>query len=296
MACIAAGGVDVTQLFNNRLDPWHFAARANPFGIVHATWLAFRTWTGRSTAVRPAIQQVPRHLRQAFRAPPGHVFILADWSHAQARILAGASRDPDLLTVLSDPGRDLYIEIGQDAAPDTPDVRALGKRLLIPLLFHAGPKRLQQRAAEVGVTLSLEEAKYVKARFMARFKVFAAWREGLKTMTSFRSPAGRMVTVPPPDPRRRRGSALSRITAGIAQSAEADALGLVVGGWRREVPPDQGGIVLLMHDGIVFDVREENATATTARVDRLMESSLRAVCGPCRPAWSIETRRTWGKP
>lgn len=54
-------------------------------------------------------------------------------------------------------------------------------------------------------------------------------------------------------------------------------------------------IVLLMHDGLVWEVPQEWAVEAYLRIEHLMLDSLRAVCAPCRPVVKVEIRRTWGE-
>jgi DNA polymerase I len=64
---------------------------------VHPIWGQMRAGTSRIYARQPAVQNVSRDLRYLFIPAPGNVFVKADYSPAQLRILAHLSEDENLL-------------------------------------------------------------------------------------------------------------------------------------------------------------------------------------------------------
>jgi len=72
-------------------------------GRVHTTFLQSVAATGRLSSRDPNLQNIPvrgelgGQLRQAFVAAPGHVFLSADYSQMELRLLAHFSEDPVLL-------------------------------------------------------------------------------------------------------------------------------------------------------------------------------------------------------
>jgi DNA polymerase I len=88
-------------------------------GRVHASFKITGTETGRLAAADPALQTIPRTgdpygalVRGAFVAGPGRVFVIADYSQAELRVMAALSRDPFLIQVYKD-GRDLHTEVAK---------------------------------------------------------------------------------------------------------------------------------------------------------------------------------------
>jgi DNA polymerase-1 len=72
-------------------------------GRVHTTFLQSVAATGRLSSRDPNLQNIPvrgelgGQLRQAFVAAPGHVFLTADYSQMELRLLAHFSEDPALM-------------------------------------------------------------------------------------------------------------------------------------------------------------------------------------------------------
>jgi DNA polymerase-1 len=74
-------------------------------GRVHCGMRAIGTITGRQSAQRPALQQLPKRsdqrVRAAFMAPEGWVFVSADVSQGEPRMMAANSGDPNLAADLA---------------------------------------------------------------------------------------------------------------------------------------------------------------------------------------------------
>ncbi len=77
-------------------------------GRVHTTFLQSVAATGRLSSRDPNLQNIPvrgelgAQLRQAFVAPPGRVFLCADYSQMELRLLAHFSQEPVLLKAFNE--------------------------------------------------------------------------------------------------------------------------------------------------------------------------------------------------
>jgi DNA polymerase I len=98
-----------------------FLERAAGKTRVHPIWGQMRAGTSRIYARQPAVQSVSRELRYLFMPQPGCIFIKADYSQAQLRILAHLSEDENLVSLFNT-GRDphgetaLWLDIDRDSA------------------------------------------------------------------------------------------------------------------------------------------------------------------------------------
>jgi DNA polymerase-1 len=85
-------------------------------GRVHASFNQTVAVTGRLASSDPNLQNIPirtdagREVRRAFVAEPGHVFVSADYSQIELRILAHLSRDPALIEAFHQ-GEDIHTAV-----------------------------------------------------------------------------------------------------------------------------------------------------------------------------------------
>lgn len=79
-------------------------------GRIHTTYDAFGAVTGRMSSKNPNLQQIPsRHkeIRNIFVADKGNVFVSADYSQQEPRILAYCSQDKEMIKAFTT-GKDIY--------------------------------------------------------------------------------------------------------------------------------------------------------------------------------------------
>jgi DNA polymerase I len=80
-------------------------AAGSPSGFVHATFSQCSTSTGRLTVRNPPLQAIRRNTRKVYLLPDeGHVMVEADYSQAEARLLAVLSEDPTICAIFADDG------------------------------------------------------------------------------------------------------------------------------------------------------------------------------------------------
>lgn len=272
-------------------------AWADPGHRVRAFWDPDGTWTGRITAKAPPLQAITKKggLRRAVVPAPGCRFVVGDWSQSQLRIVAGLSRDPTLCRALA-PGRDPHLEIGERIAPGSPGARDLGKVMNFSILYLAGVDALVESATERGIELSPEDAGALRDGVRAAYPRLAAWQREQEGRCAFESPLGRAVVIPAARIDLRTGRPqLPAVLAGIAQAAEADALRAVLGRSPSVMDGLDARIVLTVHDEVLWEVAEADASEAARRAKTLLEAALGWVCAPCPAAATVDVRDSWAK-
>jgi DNA polymerase I len=124
--------------------------------------------TGRSSCADPNLQNIPSgsSFRECFRAPAGRKLITADYSGAELRIIAQASRDPTFVRALCN-GEDLHSVVAarvfkkEVSKTQHPELRARAKAINFGLAYGMGPGGL---AEQLGVGLD-EAEKLLDAYF-----------------------------------------------------------------------------------------------------------------------------------
>ncbi len=149
-------------------------------GRIHTTWHQALVPTGRISSSDPNLQNIPtrsvegRRIRRAFVPKPGCVFVSADYSQIDLRVMAHLSGDKTLVEAFNT-GEDIHIRTATEVLGITPDkvnteARRLAKVINFGIIYGMGPQRL---AGELGIALS-EASDYIK-RYFERLPGVRAW-------------------------------------------------------------------------------------------------------------------------
>lgn len=123
-------------------------------GRLHTHFNMTGTATGRLSSADPNLQNIPirdeegRRIRSAFVAPPGHVFVSADYSQIELVVLAHLSGDPGLLAAFRD-GVDVHRHTGSlifGVATDqvTSEQRRIAKTINFGVMYGMSAFRLSR--------------------------------------------------------------------------------------------------------------------------------------------------------
>ncbi|RJR12886.1 hypothetical protein C4585_02910 [Candidatus Parcubacteria bacterium] len=256
---------------------------------LRAEFLQTGTTTGRMSSQNPNLQNIPikseygRRIREAFAAPKGRILAAIDYSQIELRIAAGLSGDKKLGEVFKQ-GGDIHRAVAAevfDVSPDMVDyeMRRRAKVINFGILYGMGVNALRETLG-AGVTRD-EAAKYL-ADYFKNFSGLAKWIEktkahatatgytetlfgrrryfpGLKSaMPNLRAQAERMAVNAP----------IQGTQSDIIKLAmiEADAL-IEKKGWR-----EKAGLVLQVHDELVYEIDENEAPTIAQELRRVMES------------------------
>lgn len=151
-------------------------------GRIHTTWHQALVPTGRISSTDPNLQNIPRptisvegrRIRRAFVPKPGCIFVSADYSQIDLRVMAHLSGDKTLVEAFTT-GEDIHVRTATEVLGVTPDkvnaeARRLAKVINFGIIYGMGPQRL---AGELGIALS-EASDYIK-RYFERLPGVRAW-------------------------------------------------------------------------------------------------------------------------
>jgi len=150
-------------------------------GRIHTTYSQTRVATGRLASSDPNMQNIPTDglgsmVRMAFYPEKGHVFLSADYSQIELRILAHLCKDENLLRAFKE-GNDIHAEtasalLGIPAAELTKHDRNIGKRINFSILYGLTPYGLSK-----DMDISLKDAKKYIDTYFERYPKVKEWMD-----------------------------------------------------------------------------------------------------------------------
>jgi DNA polymerase-1 len=240
--------------------------------------------TGRISSERPNMQNIPvrseegRTIRQAFVAPPGSVFIVADYSQIELRILAHMSEDAGLVGAFVE-GQDIHTAtaarvFGVDPEAVNPDQRRFAKVINFGLLYGMEAYGLAQRL-EIGN----DEAKAHVEAYFSQFPGVKDFMGGIvaeaRNTGYTETILGRRRYLPEltsDNFRERQAGERMALNAPIQGSA-ADIIKKAMVDLDAELEAEKvpARMLLQVHDELVLEASTEVVEAATERVRRVME-------------------------
>jgi DNA polymerase-1 len=286
------------------------AEKINPVtGRIHASYHIAGTKAGRFSCNHPNLQQLPSKAAPGFRrciiAAPGHVLVGGDWNQVEVRAAAWLSNDV-ALNHLYEVGRDLHSEnaariAGVPLADVTKDMRSRAKAVTFGTLFGQQPPGLVEYAFEAyGVNMSLQEAEAAQEDFFCAYPQLREWMwdnwRACKATQEVRIGVGRMVEAAwELEGRIRFTQACNLPIQGICADAMLRAIRLVYGRLARA--GIRGGLVASVHDELMVEVVEADATATREILHQAMLDAFRITFpgAPCTNIVEIGTGHSWAE-
>ena len=158
-------------------------------GRVHTSFNQAGAETGRISSSNPNLQNIPirteigRQVRRAFIAPPGWKLVSADYSQVELRIVAHASRDPNLVGAF-ERGEDVHASTaaavyGVPLEQVTKAQRARAKTVNFGLVYGQGAFGLAQ---QTGMTQA--EAGEFITRYFAIYPQVKSYLDGLRSQAA----------------------------------------------------------------------------------------------------------------
>jgi DNA polymerase-1 len=276
---------ELTKLKNTYIDALPTYVNKNTHRL-HTTFSQTAAATGRLASSNPNLQNIPAdsagygiEVRAAFKAGAGRMFISADYSQIELRVLAYLSQDTNLLNAFLQ-GHDIHTQTSARLfevalAAVTHEQRQLGKRINFSILYGLTPYGLSK---DLGI--SFKDAKKYIERYFEQYVQVSEWMlsvvEYAKKHGYVETLWGRRRYIPTIyEKNRTMYEEACRIAINtVAQGTAAEIMKLGMIAVRKELLaqyPDSC-IVLQIHDELIISAPEEDAVAVEKLVKRVLES------------------------
>src|SRR5437588_3149950 len=246
-------------------------------GRLHADFRQIGAPTGRFACTNPNIQQVPHAVeyRRCFMGyPEKRRLVIADYSQIELRILAEFSGDEAFIKAFNS-GADLHrvtaaqvFNVSQDQAAK--EQRDLATRLTFGVVYGIGAQRFSMMTG-----MSLTEAENILRRYFATYRGLDAYlRESANRAVSekqARTGSGRLVRFNLDASERQQTPMTERNGKNAPiQGTSADILKRALRLLSDELRETSAQIVNIIHDEIVVEVDEAEASDVAQKVERAM--------------------------
>jgi DNA polymerase-1 len=269
------------KLKNTYVDALPGYIRAD--GRIHTNFRQTVAATGRLSSLDPNLQNIPirtdegRRIRRCFVARDGHLFVSADYSQIELRILAHYCGEGPLVESFvnnEDIHRRTASEIfGVMPALVTADQRRAAKAINFGIVYGMGPARLAN-----DLRIPRGEAQSYIDGYFRRYPQVRAYMNGAiararergfaETLYGRRRPVAGLDAGNPMD-----RSAAERVAINTPiQGSAADLIKLAMLRVVAAVPPERARLLLQVHDELVFEVPTEHVESVRREVTAAMES------------------------
>ena len=262
---------------------------ANPdTGLIHTSYNQAVTATGRLSSSDPNLQNIPvrtelgRQIRRAFvpRAE-GNVFLSADYSQVELRLLAHLADDPGLLAVFREGGdvhrRTAALIAGVDEDQVTSEMRSRAKAINFGVIYGMGSRALARQ-----IKVKVKEASEFIETYFETYPGVRAFIESTKEKAHrdgwVETLLGRRRLLPDIDSDNNRvRSFQERVAVNTPiQGTAADLVKLAMIRIQKDLDASGTGALLLLqvHDELVFEVPAQELESLKPIVRQAMEGAL----------------------
>lgn len=257
---------------------WAWREQWAPAGRFRPEYVVGGVVSGRWATRGGGALQIPRSLRAAVLAEPGHRLVVADAGQLEPRVLAAMSGDAGLAAAAAE--GDVYAALARTAFDGDRQRAKLG---LLGAMYG-------QTSGEVRPLLDVLRRRFPDAMRLVESAARTGEAGGL-----VRSRLGR--TSPPPSRDRQDMSdgdarAWGRFTRNfVIQASAAEWALAMLASLRRQLAAAGDGprLVFFQHDEIVVDTPEAQSGAVEAAVAQAAQEASRLVFGPTRVLFPLET-------
>ncbi len=279
-------------------------ATINPAtGRIHTTYNQTVTATGRISSSDPNLQNIPvreavgREIRRAFIPSRGNIFLSADYSQIELRLVADFASDPDMLAAFA-AGSDIHAITAAKMYHETPEQvsaeqRRKAKTANFGILYGISAFGLSQR-----LNIPRAEAKELIDNYFAKFPTIHGYItssiEQARVKGYVSTIKGRRRPLPDINSRNAtvRGYAERNAVNAPIQGSAADIIKIAMVSIHREMK-NRGmasRMIMQVHDELNFDVVPAELVALRELVTREMEAAYE---GKVRLTASVGTGPDW---
>lgn len=252
-------------------------------GRIHTTFKQEVTATGRLSSENPNLQNIPikselgKVIRTAFEAEEGNVFVSADYSQIDLRVMAHMSGDKKMREAFW-AGEDIHLKTAAEVnkvtlSKVTQKMRREAKALNFGIIYGMGSFGFAQSA-----DISRAEAKRFIDEYMENFAQVAEFikktKESARKKEFVETETGRrryLAEINSPNFMVQAGAERMAINMPI-QGLAADIMKLAMIKVYENFRNDKDiKMILQIHDEIILEVKEEKAQAVTEKTKEIME-------------------------
>ncbi|MEO0108706.1 MAG: DNA polymerase, partial [candidate division WOR-3 bacterium] len=258
---------------------------ADSGGRIHTTLNQTGTATGRLSASEPNLQNIPirselgRRIREGVVAQPGFLLISADYSQIELRVLAEVTGDENLRSAFLQ-GADIHARtasavLGCPESAVSAEARRIAKMVNYGIIYGMSDYGL---AGRLGI--AKDEARTFIERYLTLYPRVAQWCQTIPEETRARGWAqtkfGRIRPLPDLD---------SKVAA-VREAAVRAAINTPIQGTAADIVKQamiavtaqlhqalfQGGLVLQVHDELLFEIEQDRVHEAQETIRATMES------------------------
>jgi DNA polymerase I len=239
-------------------------------GRIHTHFNQHVAATGRLSSNNPNLQNIPtrtelgRRIRRGFVAKEGHVFLGADYSQVELRLLAHFSNDSTMVKAFLE-DKDIHRQtasevLGVELAKVTSEERSKAKAVNFGLMYGQSSFGLASQ-----LRISRSEAKDYITKYFQRFSQVKGYLDGLKELAEKNGYAetfhGRKRYLPDIHSKNRTIKAMAERVAinSPIQGTAADIIKLAMISIDKTIDLKglQSKMILQVHDELIFEVPEK---------------------------------------
>ncbi len=255
----------------------------NPItGKIHTTFNQTQVATGRLASSDPNLQNIPVNtygIRSAFKAEKGRIFLSADYSQIELRVLAQLSNDKNLIDAFLQ-GHDIHAQTAAglfdvSLTQVTHEQRQVGKRINFSILYGLTPYGLSK-----DLDISFAQAKTYIEKYFAQYPKVSEWMEEIVDSTK------KLGYVTTHWGRRRYVPAIHEKNRSLYEEARRVAINTVAQGTAAEITKQgmialdkifqdkkiDAKIILQIHDELLISVANDDKEIVSSLVKEALEN------------------------